>query len=142
MVECAHRSHTASSSIVNTSGSGSIAVLSCGRRRGCWDGRANGQFVLDTFYRSPEEYVGLDAALNQIEGMDHGGMIAMEMLADGGESLFGQLSTEIHSDLPREGDALLTRFDLEVFETQPKTFGHKVANVSKGGSALDARDLG
>ena len=41
-----------------------------------------------------------------------------------------------------EGAALLTRLRLEVFETQPKTFGHEVANVSKGGSALDARDLG
>jgi len=107
-----------------------------------WRNCANRQFALDALDRSPEGHVGLNPAPDQTEGMDHGGMIAMEMLADGRERLFGQLSTEIHSDLPREGDALLTRLRLEVFETQPKTFGHEVANVSKGGSALDARDLG
>src|SRR5262249_14131475 len=73
-----------------------------------WDCARRGvlQSAFNFFYREPKGRIIVNAALNQIESMDHGRVIAAEVLADAGERVAGYLTAEIHRDLPAERDTL------------------------------------
>jgi len=47
-----------------------------------------------------------------MEGVDHGRMVAAELLADAGERVASDLATEIHRNLPAKRDARVRFFDL------------------------------
>src|SRR5215469_4276813 len=60
------------------------------------------QSTFNLFDQRPKGRIVVNAALDQIKGMDHRRMVATELLADGGKGVAGDLTAQIHRNLPAE----------------------------------------
>jgi hypothetical protein len=85
-----------------------VAIISHCTRRDVF------QSAFDLFDREAKGRVIVDSALDQIERMDRGRMIPAEMFADAGKRVVGELTAEIHRDLPAERDTLGATLRFEV----------------------------
>src|SRR5215469_8927961 len=81
-----------------------------------WDcaGRGIFQSAFNLFDPEPKGCIIVNAVLDQIEGMNHGRMVAAEMRADAGKRVVGNLTAEIHRDLPAESDTLRALLGFEI----------------------------
>ena len=70
--------------------------------------------ALNLFDQQPKGCIAVNAALDQINRMNHRSMVAAKMLADAGKGVAGELAAEIHRYLPAEGDMLgaFLRFEI------------------------------
>src|SRR5438552_15346826 len=73
------------------------------------------KFAFDLLDRKAEGRVVADTALDQVMRVDDGGMVAAEVLANGGKGTLGHFAAEIHRDLATERDMLrpLLRFEVD-----------------------------
>src|SRR5215471_5119093 len=72
------------------------------------------QSAFNLFEQRPKGRIVVNAALDQIKGMDHCRMVAAELLADAGKGITGELAAKIHRNLPAEGHMLCAFFRFEI----------------------------
>src|SRR5437660_5008721 len=94
------------------------------------------QSAFNLFDREPKGRIIVNSALNQIEGMDHGRMVAAEMLADVGKRGAGHLTAEIHRDLPAERHTLRALLRLELRQANMKPIRNDPLNSFDVGFAF------
>ena len=70
----------------------------------------------------------LNPVLDEIEGVNDGGVITAELLANAREGAGRYLTAEIHRDLATEGDALRTPLRFKLCQTNMKAIRHELLN--------------
>ena len=90
--------------------------------------------------QQPKGRIVINAALDQIEGMDHRRMVAAEMLANTGKRVARELTTEIHRYLPAEGDMLRTFFRFEIRQVNMERIRYDPLNSFDAGFAFISRN--
>src|SRR3984893_14289891 len=108
----------------------SITIISVGARGGVLQAAFN---LLD---REPKGRIIVNSALDQIEGVDHGRMVAAEMLAYAGKRVAGYLTAQIHRNLPAERDTLRAFFRFEIPQANMKAIRNDPLNSLDVGFAF------